>query len=297
MERFSIAQNGFYGILQRAANPLRPEIALIVLGGSEGNENIALQVGRMFAESGITALGMCYWNVEGLPHDFIRIPLEPFARAAEFLEAEGFSEIYIYGISEGAKTALLCASVMPCFKGVVAVSPMHCVWNGKTGNGGLFSKKFTDASEYTFGGRAFPFMKIKLRYGPGLCNLLLQQQINIRYLYEEPLKHFDERTAIQVEKINGDILFIYAEDDTMWPSREAVRYMTERLKKKGFSHRAAVAAYEKASHILVPLNPPQLKFFKVERQFPAECSRSRQDAFERTLHWLLFPALRTNILE
>ena len=93
------------------------------------------------------------------------------------------------------------------------------------------------------------------------------------------MKQFDERTAIPVEDIQGDILFIYAKKDNMWPSGQAVKYMMDRLEKHGFAFRVDGIAYEKASHILVPLHPSQLKMFKVERQYPEECRHSREDAF------------------
>ena len=41
----------------------------------------------------------------------------------------------------------------------------------------------------------------------------------------------------------------------MWPSKEAVAYMVNRLEKHRFAFRVDVLEYEKASHILVPLNP------------------------------------------
>lgn len=297
MERLTVAKEGFYGLFHPAAEPADEKLAVIVLGGSEGNENIPMNVGRMFAERGITALGVCVWNVEGLSAEFLRVPLDPFEKAIAWLEARGFSEIYLYGISEGAKTALLTASLMPRIKGVVALSPIHCVWNGKHGNKGLFGKTFADAPEYTYRGKDLPYMKVQLTYGRAILNLLFHRQVEISYIYERPLEHFDERAAIQVENIQGDILFIHAAEDTMWPSGKAVSYMLNRLRQKGFTHHAGRLVYAKASHILVPLNPKQLRFFRIERKFPEECRRSREDAFEKTIAWLLSkPSDRLNSL-
>ncbi|MDD5794582.1 acyl-CoA thioester hydrolase/BAAT C-terminal domain-containing protein [Clostridium sp. HCP1S3_B4] len=47
----------------------------------------------------------------------------------------------------------------------------------------------------------------------------------------------NEETAIHVEDINGDILFIYASDDLMWPSKDSVKYMVNRLKNKNWNHK------------------------------------------------------------
>ena len=129
-------------------------------------------------------------------------------------------------------------------------------------------------------------MQAILKYAPGIWHLITQQQFDLKYMYERPLKKFREETAIRVENINGDILFIYPEEDLMWPSGDAVKYMEKRLKEKGFSHDVQELCYEKASHILVPLSPDALKMFKVERKYPEECKKSREDAFEQSLKWL-----------
>lgn len=84
----------------------------------------------MFSENGISALGICYWNVEGLPNQLIRVPIEPFEKAVQWLKEKGYEKIFIYGISKGAELALLTASLIKDISGVVALSPSHCVWGG-----------------------------------------------------------------------------------------------------------------------------------------------------------------------
>lgn len=286
MEYVTVAQEGFYGIYHVPVKNREPGKAVIVIGGSEGNENIPMNVGAMFAEQGIAALGICYWNVEGLPKELVRVPIDPFEKAIRWLKKKGYEKIILYGISKGAELALLCASLMPDISGVVAISPIHCIWGGMHGNKGMASKTFSSASEFTYRGKDFPCMKAHLRYGPAIRNLILHRQFELSYIYEEPLKHFDEDTAIPVENIRGNILFIYAKEDLMWPSKDAVAYMTDRLKKHHFAFRADVLEYEKASHILVPLNPPKLKMFKIERKYPKACRHSREDAFQKTVQWI-----------
>ena len=39
-------------------------------------------------------------------------------------------------------------------------------------------------------------------------------------------------------------------------------------------------------HILIPSNPPKLKMFKIERQYPEDFRRSREDAFRKTVKWI-----------
>lgn len=286
MERLTVEKDGFYGIHHRAEKPEDIRKAVIVIGGSEGNENIPLNVGAMFAERGIDALGICFFNVPGLPENLIRVPVDPFERAVEWLKNKGYEKIFIYGISKGGELALLAASLIPDICGVVALSPIHCIWGGMNGNKSMVSKTFTRESEFTWRGKDFPCMEAELKYGPAFRNLFWEGQFNLAYMYEKPLMNFDEKTAIQVENIKGDILFIYAREDLMWPSGKAVKYMINRLKDHGWKYSVEELSYDKASHIIVPLNPSKLKMFKVERRFPEECKKSRMDAFDKTVKWL-----------
>lgn len=286
MERITVEEAGFYGLYHEPEKPYDAKTAVIVIGGSEGNENIPMNVGAMFAQQGIAALGVCYWNVVGLPSELIRVPIDPIEKVIAWLKGNGHTKIVLYGISKGAELALLCASLMKDVAGVVALSPMHCIWGGMHGNKSLFAKTFSAVSEFTYKGKDFPCVKADLRYGPAIYNLLLHQEIDLSYLYERPLKQFDERTAIPVENIKGNILFIYAEKDKMWPSMQAVMYMVNRLKEHNFAYTVECVSYAKASHILVPLHPPQLKMFKVERKYPEECRHSREDAFRKTIQWI-----------
>ena len=80
-ERFTVERDGFHGFLHRPERDRFPGKALIVVGGSEGDEAIPLDLGRMFAQAGIATLGLCYWNVPGLPASSAW-PCTAFRRAA-----------------------------------------------------------------------------------------------------------------------------------------------------------------------------------------------------------------------
>lgn len=283
---YNVKQHGFCGFYYGASTPVDKKNVVIVVGGSEGNDNIAKNVSKMFAQRGIAAMGVCYFNVPGLPDKLERVPLDPFEAVVDILHKMGFEKIYIYGISKGGELALLVASLIPAINGVIALSPIHCVWGGMDGRKGFLSTKFSAIPEFTWKGKDFPCMVADLSYGKAIRSLICQQQFNLSYMYERPLKNFDEKSAIPVENIQGDILFIYPAEDTMWPSKTAVTYMRNRLKKKGWKYRCDVLEYEKASHIIVPLNPPKLKMFKVERKYPDDCRKSRENAFDETVRWI-----------
>ena len=109
MEYVTVAQEGFYGLYHVPVKDHDPKKVVIVVGGSEGNENIPMNVGAMFARCGIAALGICYWNVDGLPKELVRVPVDPFEKAILWLKNKGHEKIIMYGISKGAELALpLC---------------------------------------------------------------------------------------------------------------------------------------------------------------------------------------------
>lgn len=59
MELFSVERDGFCGFLHEPASGADRFAgkAIVVLGGSEGNENIPRNLGARFAEEGLAALG------------------------------------------------------------------------------------------------------------------------------------------------------------------------------------------------------------------------------------------------
>lgn len=290
MEEFTVAKDGFREFLHQPAEDAYPGKALIVVGGSEGNDNIPLHLGEKFAQSGLTALGICYWNVPGLPADLTQIPLESIQAAAGCLLARGYKKVGMYGISKGGELTLLAASLMPQITCAVAVSPLNCVMEGITGNGSILKKRNSGHSSWTWQGKELPFApgratvpQIKLGV---LRRLITEGQMDMRFLYAKALDLAPETAVIPVENIRGPVLLLSAAQDSMWPSSRACRAVKERLAAHHFAWPVQWQEYEKASHILVPMETPMLKGFKVERRFPEECRRSRLDAFQKTLDFL-----------
>ena len=60
-------------------------------------------------------------------------------------------------------------------------------------------------------------------------------------------------TRIRVENIQGAVLLLSAEDDTMWPSYEAARRIVRRLEDGGFQYPVIEHAYRRAGHYLFPV--------------------------------------------
>lgn len=293
MERFTVEHDGFCGFFHEPASGTGGAAwfagkVLIVLGGSEGNENIPRNLGARFAEEGLAALGVCYWNAPGLPGELVEVPVEAVARAAAHLQSRGFGKVGVYGISKGGELALLAASLVPAISCVVALSPLDHVMPGITGNGGLVSKGVSERSSWTWRGKPLACAPggTRIPYADIVRRLLVERQLDMRFLYERMLERATEDSAIEVEHIGGPVLLISPEYDTMWPSDEAARRIEERLRAHGHPWEVERLAYERASHIMVPLETGALRLFRVEREHPQECAASRANAFKRTLAFL-----------
>lgn len=279
MEQLTVEKQGFCGRFYPCINAFDDKKAVIVVGGNEGDVTLSCTIGAMFAKRGIAALGVSFFDVPGLPDCLECVPIEPIEQAVEWLLAKGYERIAMYGFSKGAELSLLCASVIPEIGGVIGVSPIHCIW-------GKQSEQDALVSEFSYHGKRLPCMVAEIDYKRIVKGWILEQQMRFSDMYEQALKHFSEETAIPVEKIQGDIFLIYAQEDTVWCSALAVEYIRERLKQHCFMYSFTELSYQRASHILVPVNPPALKMFRVERKYPKECLESRLDAFERTIAWL-----------
>lgn len=272
-------EQGFYGMFYPCINAFDEKKAVIVVEGNEGGRALLKRLGTMFSMRGIAALSVCFFDEPGLPKSMEQVPIEPIERAVEWLLARGYERIAMYGFSKGAELALLCASFLPEITGVVGVSPIHCIW-------GKLRKHNTLVSEFTYHGRELPCMVARMDYGKIIRDFIVEQQMKFTDMYEQALEHFVEASAIPVERIQGDIFLIYTREDTVWCSAKAAEYIRERLKRHRFHYSFTELSYERASHILIPLDSPALKMFRIERKCPRECRNSRLDAFERTIAWL-----------
>ena len=273
MERFTVEQDGFFGFLHL---PERHVVAysgkaLIVLGGSEGNENIPRNLGARFAREGIAALGMCYWNVPGLPDELIEVSIEPIERAVAYLRQRGFGRVGIYGISKGGELALLAASLMPQITCVVAISPARLRHAGHHRQ----QKPCRQGSERPLEldpGAASPCPAREAAGGfPTSASSAVsstERQLDMRFVYERIVERAPKEAWIAVERINGPVLLASPSHDAMWPSDEACRIVEQRLAKHAHPFEITRRSYEYASHILVPMETPSLKLFRVERAHP-----------------------------
>ncbi len=208
--------------------------AIIVLGGSEGGLGGSRNMARRLAAAGFDAIAVSYFGEPGQSSRLDQVPIEPVARAREWLEARpGPGEaIAVLGVSKGGELALLTASRDPAIKAVVAAVPSHVVWQGIDMQGGM------TGSSWTADGVPLPYVPYDLSNG----------FTSVHALYAGSLDSAPAGTEIPVEQIAGPILLVSGQADSLWPSTEMANRVERRLQSNSFPHAVTHLAYADAGH-------------------------------------------------
>jgi dienelactone hydrolase len=105
--------------------------AILLLGGSSGGLAGALKAGPL-AGRGYRVLELAYFGLPGLPAELLRIPLEYFRGALEWLRRQkgvDRDRVVVFGVSRGGELALLLGSTFPdLVHSVVAYVPSSSVY-------------------------------------------------------------------------------------------------------------------------------------------------------------------------
>jgi dienelactone hydrolase len=230
--------HGLVGELHYPTDPRGPRAAILVLGGSEGGLTGSAFMAQALAQEGYCALALAYFGAAGLPAELVNIPLEYFEAALRFLRGHpGVAprRIAALGISKGGEAALLLASRDRSVRTVIAGVPSNVSWQG------VNRANFNDPSgSWTFAGKAVPFLPYDLS----------APFVSVLDLYERSLLGLAAKpeAEISVERINGPVVLVAGEDDTLWPSASMCRSIEARLKAKGFGYSVETLIYPDAGH-------------------------------------------------
>lgn len=206
---------------------------VIAIGGSEGGTAVTNEVARTFVEQGYLVLALAYWDLEVLPSNIDRIPLEYFREAIEVAkEYPGArrDRIALIGVSRGSEAALLVGASTPEVSAVVSVVgsgvswPAWEVWTEPSWTRG-------DAGvEYVPWANAQPTTRVFEDGGV---------EVTSRAIWTEALRLASpaaiEAAVIPVERINGPVLLLGAQDDQIWPSCPLSDFAWGRLVDAGHS--------------------------------------------------------------
>lgn len=276
---------GFYGELYKPNKDICPQKVLICFSGSDGDYKNCKLLAKWFCERGFNTFALPFVKMPGLPSEFIKVPADIVETAADWLHNYGFEKVGVYGISMGAELGLLAGSLSPKINAVIAVSPLYFVSAAFT-----FKKKgiVLPTSVYSWRGKELPHAELKERVPIGrILAGVLKRDISMRCIYDNEMENCPKKAEIAVENINGPILLISSEQDSMWPSYESGEKIVERLNRHDFKYSFEHIHYPVCSHYMIPMDTPTAKkIFAVERKYPQRCGESRRDAGERTIEFL-----------
>ena len=230
IEGTDVREGGLYGRFFRPAAG-DPVPGMLVLGGSEGGlAPYAMREAALLARHGYAALALAYFYLGSLPYRFVRIPLEYFGSAIEWLkgrpEVRG-DRLGVIGTSRGGELALLLGAHYPELEAVVSY----------VGSGFVFPSPAGPEPAWTFRGKPLPSI-------PNPFDILQAKPEQI------------DKAQIPVERTNGPVLLISGDEDQIWPSTQLSQVAMERLQHHGRSYQDEFRHYPEAGHGIQPPYQP-----------------------------------------
>ncbi|HLF52905.1 acyl-CoA thioester hydrolase/BAAT C-terminal domain-containing protein [Flavobacterium sp.] len=204
---------------------------IVGFGGSEGgnawDSDYWKPTRDKFIEKGYAFLAIGYFGSEDTSNNLDRISLDAIHDSIVKIAKNpkiNSNKIAIIGGSKGGELVLNLASKYNNIKSVIAIIPSHVSFPALTALG--------LTSSWTFKGKEVPFVPIPYKAVPSLTSGELLKSFNV--MLEDKIA--EENSTIQVEKINGSIFLLSANNDEYWPSTKMSNKIMERLKNKKFKN-------------------------------------------------------------
>jgi dienelactone hydrolase len=219
---YTIEKVAYKNLVARAYLPKagKKTPVVIAFGGSEGGISTGESSGELLAPHCVAVLALAYFKGPGLPPTLDQVPLEYFLDAIDYLSrlhAVDSARLGILSGSRGSEAALLVASMDARVKSVVVATPSEAPWQGRT----------SPRSAWTYHGKDIPALAVK--DDPSLV-----QAKRFESTLDSVANWADYR--IPVERINGPIFLISAENDEVWPSTRMSDDIVQHLKAHNFKH-------------------------------------------------------------
>ncbi len=289
---FDVEKDGFYGAYWK--NKTTSESAVIAMLGDDPEDYLAKKCVKWLQKLGLNVLTMSPGKKNYSHHNY---PLERIETAVEWLIKNGNQKIGIIGASTTGTLALTAASFFPQITLTVALTPSDFIWQGfeQGKKDGYTEWPIKGESLFTYKGQPLPYMPFCYQH-PEYGKVMQEEskrngdRLSSRKLFDDSeLKHpLKEEEMIPVEKIQGKILLIGAEDDTLWDTAKYIRRMEKRLNEKPHNSDVEVAVYEHGTHFVfpesllksfLPIGSGLLVkiMFKAAKKYPKECKKTRMD--------------------
>ncbi|WAG61048.1 acyl-CoA thioester hydrolase/BAAT C-terminal domain-containing protein [Clostridium estertheticum] len=259
--------------------------AVIVVSGSDGRIEKAQAIAEIFAMKGYSALAVCYFGLDGTPKNLNCVPLEYIENAITWLKKQDTvneDKIAIYGRSKGGEMVLLAASIFKDITCVVASMPSCYSYEGIK-KGGLPAHH----SSWMYKGEEIPCLKFTYSIMFQLVIKMLQnKEGSLSWMYKKLIGEDNtDKATIDVNKINGPILMISSESDSIWPSKMHSEMAMKLLEKSKFKYEYKHITYEKSGHMItVPFQSiPSLEGSRVDID---SWAKANIDAWNDTIKFL-----------
>lgn len=265
VERREIRRGGLVGTLFRPSGT-GPFPTIIVMNGSGGGINEARAA--LYAAQGIQAFALGYFRAPGRPDFISRTPLEYFAQALDFVEAElapaGGAPI-ISGQSRGGELALLLAArFSDRIRGVVAFVPGAFAFGAQGAadpaegwSGPTWTWRDAPLDHLWQGNRAVTWQPWGDEPAP-----TRHADVYVDGLQDRDLAR---ASRIRIERFRGPVACVSGLDDRAWPSSFASRLVLDTLARHGHDAERLHLDYVDAGH---GITIPHLPSTEIERTHP-----------------------------
>lgn len=291
MKKIKVTDKGFYGCYWPVENS---EYAIIGMFGDDTEDLMAKSavkwLQKMFKINVLTLSP----NKKDYGHH--NLPIERFGSAIDYLKSQGNKKIGICGASTTAMLSLLASSYYPEITLTIALTPCDFIMEGfyQGNKDGRKEWPGDNESTVTWNGNPLPYLPYAYRHpeywdkvkeeSKATSNMIASKNLFIESEKAHPIQ---EEEFIKVERIQGKLLLIGAEDDALWETSKYIRRMQNRLNHKEYSCTVESHIYQYGTHFvfpegmirtMIPIFGDLLpKVFSSARKHPKKCKETRID--------------------
>ena len=211
------------------------DYTMIGLFGDDPNDYMAKCGARWLRKLGVNCMAMSHGRKD---YSHVNCPIERVSKAIEVCKSFGDSHFGIMGMSTAGMYSLAAASFIPDITLTVGLTASDFIWQGfEQGNkDGCKEWPIPGASTLSKDGKPLPYMSFVYKH-PDYWRVIQEETkgtgnyLCSRRLFDDSEKNREhpEDEMIRIEDINGYLLLIGADDDTLWDAGKYVRRMEKRL--------------------------------------------------------------------
>lgn len=289
---FENEKDGFYGTYYE--NPGGADCAVIGLFGDDPNDYMAKCGAKWLHKNGVNVLCMSPGKKN---YSHVNYPLERIETAIKWLKSNDNRKVGIMGMSTAGMDAVAAASYFEDITLTIGLTASNFVWQGfeQGDRDGCKEWPIPGASTLSWKGEPLPYMPFVYEH-PVYWQKVQEEtkgsgdfeRSTCLFIDSEKARPHTEEEMIKVERIQGKLILVAAEDDSFWEAGKYVRRMEKRLAEHPHTCECEALVYEHGTHFVLPESllrtalPVGLKFvlkfvFKAAKDYPNECEATRKD--------------------